>query len=160
MTLTAPLVFSYLVVVIATVTLIHAALFDLKHFTIRNSLVLFLVLLYLLHAALTWRWSEVPLDLALAVMIFVIGVVFYALGAFGGGDVKLLTVAFLWVGMRGALLLAILLVIFSLLSVVAGKLGWIKTRKVGPRQEIAFAPAVAGALAGAFLLGAVQPWLW
>ena len=58
MTLTAPLVFSYLVVVIATVTLIHAALFDLKHFTIRNSLVLFLVLLYLLHAALTWRWAR------------------------------------------------------------------------------------------------------
>jgi prepilin peptidase CpaA len=160
MTLTVPVIFSYLVVVVATATLIHAAMFDLEHFTIRNSLVLFLILLYLLHAALTRRWSEVPFDLVLAAMIFVIGLVFYALGAFGGGDVKLLTVAFLWVGMRGALLLAGLLVIFSLLSVVAGQLGWIKTRKLGIRRQIAFAPAVAGALAGAFLLGAVQPWLW
>jgi prepilin peptidase CpaA len=160
MTFTATAIFSYLIVAVAAATLIYAAAFDLKHFIIRNSLVLSLISLYLLHAAITWRWTEVPADLGLAAVIFAIGLAFYALGLLGGGDVKLLAVAFLWVGMRGALLLAGLLVLFSLVYVIAALFGWIKTRKTGGRRQIAFAPVVASALAGAFLLGAVQPWPW
>jgi len=157
---TAPAICAYLIVVIATATLIYAGVTDLRYFTIRNSLVLFLILLYLLHAAITWRWMQAPADLVLVATIFLIGLVFYASGTLGGGDVKLLTVAFLWVGMRGALPLAALLAIFSLLLAIAGLAGWIKTRGVGSRRRIAFAPAIAGALAGAFLLGVVQPWPW
>jgi prepilin peptidase CpaA len=156
----APAICAYLIVAVAIATLIYAAVTDLRSFTIKNLLVLFLILLYLLHAAITWRWTQVPADLILAAVIFLIGLVFYAFGTLGGGDVKLLTVAFLWVGMRGALPLAALLAIFSLLFAVAGLAGWIKTRNVGNRRRMAFAPAIAGALAGAFLLGEVQPWLW
>jgi prepilin peptidase CpaA len=151
---------AYLIVAIAAATLIYAGVADLRSFTIRNSLVLFLFLLYLVHAAITWRWAHVSADLILAAAVFAIGLGFYALGMLGGGDVKLLTVAFLWVGMRGALLLAALLAVFSLLLAIAGLAGWIKTLNAGGRRRIAFAPAIAGALAGAFLLGTVQPWLW
>jgi prepilin peptidase CpaA len=151
---------AYSIVAIAAVTLLYAGVTDLRFFTVRNSLVLFLLLLYLVHAAITWRWAQVPVDLILAAVVFAIGLGFYALGMLGGGDVKLLTVAFLWVGMRGALLLAALLAVFSLLLAIAGLAGWIKTLNAGGRRRFSFTPAPAGPLAGAFLLGTVQPWLW
>lgn len=44
---------SYVVVAFAAAALIYAALSDLKNFTIRNSLVLLLAFLYVVHAALT-----------------------------------------------------------------------------------------------------------
>ncbi len=151
---------SYVVVAFAAAALIYAALSDLKNFTIRNSLVLLLAFLYVVHAALTRRWAEVPRDLELAAVMFAITLVFYWLGLLGGGDVKLLTVAFLWVGGHGAMVFAILLGVISFIHVIAGVFGWLSVRQVGRRRQIAFAPSVAGALIGSFMLGSVQPWPW
>jgi prepilin peptidase CpaA len=153
-------IISYVVIAIAIALLIHAAVYDLRNFAIRNSLVGFLLLLYLLHIALMSRWSNVPYDIGLAAMTFAIMLVFYALGLLGAGDVKLLTVAFLWVGWHGAMEFALLLVATSIFLLIAALTGLVESRKVGSRHKVAFAPAIAGALACAFLLGLVQPWPW
>ena len=58
----------------------------------------------------------------------------------GGGDVKILAVAFLWTGMSGALIFAVLLAVFSSVHAVAAKLGWVKSQITeGSCRSIPFA---------------------
>jgi len=74
--------------------------------------------------------------------------IFYWLGHVGGGDVKLLTVAFLWTGIDYALVFSIVLLVLAMLVAGAAKLGWLKAaeRESDGRLRIAFAPSIAGAL--------------
>jgi prepilin peptidase CpaA len=89
--------------------------------------------------------------------MFVAMLAFYSLGWMGGGDVKILAVAFLWTGLSGALPLAILLVVFSGIHAIAAKLGWVKSQLTDSgRRRIPFAPSVAGALICIFVLRALQ----
>jgi prepilin peptidase CpaA len=75
----------------------------------------------------------------------------------GGGDVKILAVAFLWTGLSGALPFAILLALFGSAHSIAAKVGW-TTSQVTARgsRRIPFAPSVAGALIGTFIVRALQ----
>ena len=87
-----------------------------------------------------------------AVMLFA-----YARNMMGGGDLKILTVALLWVGPHCALPFAILLLVFGGLHTLAAWLRWVDAQRSDGRTRIAFAPAVAGALIGSFMLGCLQP---
>jgi Flp pilus assembly protein protease CpaA len=75
----------------------------------------------------------------------------------GGGDVKILTVALLWVGVDCALVFAILLFVFASLHALAARFGWTGSQLAGDNnQRIAFAPSVAAALISVFMLGCLQ----
>jgi prepilin peptidase CpaA len=139
--------------------LFYAALTDLKHYHIRNELIAVLGGLFVLHAFLSGRWPGIPWNIGLALLIFAVMLYFYSQNLMGGGDVKLLTVAFLWVGIDCALPFAILLSLFATLHVIAGKLGWVNLQHIGEdrRSRIAFAPSVAAALTGIFMLGCLAP---
>ena len=89
--------------------------------------------------------------------MFCVMLYFYAQKLMGGGDVKILTVGFLWVGFRCALPFAVLLAIFATLHVVAAKFGWAQVQQVGDKKRIPLAPSVAGALILCFILGCLQP---
>jgi hypothetical protein len=74
-----------------------------------------------------------------------------------GGDVKILAVAFLWTGLSGALPFAVLLALFSSAYGLAAKFGWAKSQITDRvRRRIPFAPAVAAAPIGTFLLRAMH----
>jgi prepilin peptidase CpaA len=147
------------VLVMTAAILFHAALTDLKHYHIRNELIAVLGALFVLHAFLSGRWPEIPWNVGLALLLFAVMLYFYSQNLMGGGDVKLLTVAFLWVGIDCALPFAILLSLFATLHVIAGRLGWVNLQHVGEdrRSRIAFAPSVAAALTGTFMLGCLAP---
>jgi prepilin peptidase CpaA len=115
--------------------------------------------LFVLHAFLSGRWPGIAWNVGLALLIFAVMLYFYSQNLLGGGDVKLLTVAFLWAGVDCALPFAILLLLFATVHVIAGKLGWVVLRRVGEdkRSRIAFAPSVAAALIGIFMLGCLAP---
>ena len=149
---------SYLILVIAAGVLFYAALTDLKHYTIRNNVILSLVLLFFAHVFVTGRWTSIPWNIGFAALIFAILIFFYSRKLVGGGDVKLLTVALLWVGVDCALPFAILLLIFASIHTLAARLGWADTQRVpgDDRSRIPFAPAVAAALIGTFMLGCLQ----
>jgi prepilin peptidase CpaA len=83
--------------------------------------------------------------------------IFYRIGWLGGGDVKILTVAFLWTGSSGALVFAILLSFFSGVHTLAARLGWVESRVTASgRRGIPFAPSVAAALICTFMLRTLQ----
>jgi prepilin peptidase CpaA len=147
------------VLVIAASILFYAAWTDLKYFKIRNEVVLVLVVLFFAHALVSGRWSNIPWNIGFATLIFVFLVYFYSRNLVGGGDVKLLTVALLWTGIECALPFAVLLLIFAVIHTLATRLGWTHSLRLpgDEGERIPFAPAVAAALIGVFVLGCLRP---
>jgi prepilin peptidase CpaA len=139
--------------------LLYAAMTDWKHFQISNEVIIALAGLFFAHALLSGRWPGIAWHVGLAALMFAVMFYFYARCLMGGGDVKLLTVAFLWVGLDCALPFAFLLLVFATIHALAGKLGWLEVRRMGEdkRARIALAPSVAAALIGIFALGCLVP---
>ena len=150
---------SNLILVITAVVLFYAALTDLKRYTIRNEVVLVLALLFFVHAFVSGRWISIAWNIGLSAVILVILIYFYSHKLVGGGDVKLLTVALLWVGLDCALPFAVLLLIAATIHTLAAKIGWADTQRLtgDDRRRIPFAPSIAAALIGIFLLGCLRP---
>jgi len=152
-----PPAWGYVVLVVTSALLLQAAWTDLREFKIRNELILALAGLFVLYAVLIGHWADLKWDVAFAALMFVVLLVFYSLGGMGGGDVKILAVAFLWTGLSGALPFAILLALFSGLHGIAAKFGWVKSQVTASgRRRIPFAPSVAGALICTFMLRSSQ----
>jgi prepilin peptidase CpaA len=150
---------SELVLIATAVVLFYVAHNDLRHYKIRNELIAVLAALCFIHATVSGRWIELQWNIAFAAVMFVAMLVLYAQRLMGGGDVKLLAVAFLWVGIGCALPFAVLLLLFAGLHVLASRLGWVPTRAAegDERPRIPFAPSVAAALIGVFMLGCLAP---
>jgi prepilin peptidase CpaA len=148
---------SQVVLVITAGVLFYVALTDLKYFKIRNELILVLAGLFILHALLSGRWISAHWNLGFAALMFSIMLYFYAQNAMGGGDIKILTVAFLWVGVGCAFPFAILLALCAALHVASAKFGWADVQEVGGRKRIPLAPSVAVAMILCFLLGCLHP---
>jgi prepilin peptidase CpaA len=148
---------SYFVLVIAGATLFYVALTDLKEFKIRNELVLVLAGLYVIFAVLSGYWRTMYWNVALAAIMFAVMLYFYSQNLMGGGDVKMLTVAFLWAGLDCAFIFAIFLLLFVGIHAGVAKLGWVKVQEVGTRKRIPFAPSIAAALIGVFMSGCLRP---
>jgi prepilin peptidase CpaA len=148
---------AYFVLVAASGLLTYAAWTDLRKYKIPNDLVLVLASLFILYAFLAVRGIDLKWDLAFAALMFVLLLVVYAAGWIGGGDVKILGVAFLWTGLSAALAFAILLTLFSGLHLLLARFGWANSQQTeAGRRQIPFAPSVAGALIGVFILRALH----
>ncbi len=140
-------IYSQMVLALTAATLFYVALTDLKQFTIRNELILVLAGLFLLHAVLSGRWTQLHWNIGFAVLMFLIMLYFYSQKLMGGGDLKLLAVAFLWTGPLYALPFAVVLAVFACAHIVLVKLGWANAQRVnGGSARIPLAPSIAGAL--------------
>src|SRR5205814_130313 len=124
-TMTSAYILSRGVLLVTASTLLYVALTDLKEFKIRNELILVLVGLFFVHAVVSGRWVSMHWNIALAAVVLVVMIYFYAQNLMGGGDVKILAVSFLWVGMHCALNFAILMAVFAGAHGLAAKLGWV-----------------------------------
>jgi prepilin peptidase CpaA len=149
-------IISNVVLVIASCTLCYVSLLDLKENKIPNWSTLLLIGLFLAHAFISGRWVSIYLNLGLASIVFVFSILFYSRDLMGGGDVKILTVAFLWVGIDCALPLAVLIMIFVTIHTGIAKLGWKVARPFEGRMRIAFAPSVGAALVCTFIMGCLR----
>jgi len=148
-----------LVLLVAAAVLFYAAVTDLKHHKIRNELILLLLVLFVLHLVLSGRWIDAGWNFGLAAVVFGFLLFFYSCQWMGGGDVKMLTVAFLWTGVQCALAFAVLLFVFASLHALSARFGWVASQGAddGGWRRIAFAPSVAAALIAVFILGCVSP---
>src|SRR3974390_91377 len=155
--MTSTAVASQTVLILTAAVLFYVALTDLKHYKIRNEFVFVLAVLFFLHAFLSGRWVTVHWNLGFALLLFLIMLYFYAKKMMGGGDVKLLTVAFLWVGPFCALPFALFLLLFVCIYLVAVKLKLVEVLVSSSKKSIAFAPAVAAALISVFMAGCLHP---
>ncbi len=152
-----PPAWAYFVLVVTSALLLQAAWTDLREYKIRNELILALAGLFVLYAVLIGHWADLKWDVAFAALMSVVLLAFYSLGWMGGGDVKILAVAFLWTGLSGALPFAVLLALFSSAHSIAAKFGWVKSQVTASgHRRIPFAPSVGGALICTFVLRSLQ----
>src|SRR5688572_5484341 len=98
---------AYSVLVATAAILFWIAATDLRSFKIPNNIILVLVALFCLYVLVSGRWVELHWHVGFAAFMFVVLLVCYAQNWLGGGDVKLLTVAFLWTGLHCALIFAL-----------------------------------------------------
>ncbi|MCF1504894.1 prepilin peptidase [Afifella sp. H1R] len=107
----------YAVLFLFPLLMTYAGIMDLLTFKIRNVLVLFLLILWLIAAPLAGlTLHEMGLSLAVGLATFCVTFAFFAAGWIGGGDAKLASVAALWFGW------ADVLPYFALASVLGGVL--------------------------------------
>ena len=148
---------SQVVLVLTAATLFYVALTDLKHYKIRNEVILVLTALFFLHVVLSGRWTILHWNLGFAALLFLIMLYFYSMKLMGGGDLKLLTVALLWVGPFCALPFALFLLLFAGVHILAVKFKLAKAQLADGRTTLAFAPSIAAALICVFMVGCLQP---
>src|SRR5215813_4721976 len=104
--------FATAVLIITVAALFYAACIDLKHYKISNELILLLIGLFFLYTLGSNRWTAAAWSLGLAAGIFLFLIYPYKRHWMGGGDVKIMTVAFLWTGIECTLPSVILLLAF------------------------------------------------
>jgi prepilin peptidase CpaA len=145
------------VLVLTAAALLYAAFTDLKQYKIGNELVVLLVGLFFLHSLFANRWTNIAWSTGLAASVFLFLLYFYSRHWIGGGDVKILPVAFLWAGIECALPFVLLLLLFVSLHTVAARFGWMQQQNDSDgRVRIPFAPSIAAALIATILLGCLR----
>src|SRR6202050_1983623 len=145
--------YKFYIEIAAVVVLLYVGFTDFRTFKIRNDVLLLLVVLYVLLAIVSRSWIEIAEDVLLAIIMFAVLLWFFAQKVIGGGDVKLVSVACLWIGVHCALLFSALLLLFIVLHLGAARMGWAHTKPMSGRYAIPYAPSVAGALIGVIILG-------
>jgi prepilin peptidase CpaA len=145
------------ILALTAATLFWVALTDLREFKVRNEFVAILAGLYLLHALCSGAWVSMQWNFAFALLMLLGGTYAYSLRQIGGGDLKLLAVAFLWTGPWFAAPFVILLLIFTGAYYVAARLGFAAAQRTAAGLRIPLAPSLAGALIGALALGLITP---
>lgn len=133
-----------LLVALLAVLLVVAAISDLRVRSISNGLngaIALLAIPFWLALGLD-PWPQMAVQLALGIATFALFAVFFALGAMGGGDVKMIAALALW--MPGGLLLQVLLLMTILGGLLtAGMWVWHKIRKTPIAVGIPYGVAIA-----------------
>ena len=149
---------SQIVLIITAAVLFYIAVGDLRHFRIPNEFIFVLTILFFVHAAVSGRWVLLPWNIGFAGLLFCVLLGAYAKRMLGGGDVKILAVAFLWTGLNCAMTFAICLLGFSIIHIQASRYGLVASPgRPDGRSRIAYAPSVAAALIVVFVLGCLAP---
>jgi prepilin peptidase CpaA len=151
--------FATVVLMVTVAALVYAAFVDLKHYKINNELIILLIGLFLLYSLTSDRWTAVAWHLGLAAGVFLFLIYPYTWHWIGGGDVKILPVAFLWVGIECALTFVLLLLLFVSLHTLAASFAWVGSQQGDDdsRQRIPFGPSIAAALIATILMGCLRP---
>lgn len=141
----------FLLIALATL-LVCAAFTDLRRRQIDNGLNVVIVL----GAPLFWwasgmtLWPGVGIQIGLAMGVFVVLASLFAIGAMGGGDVKLLTALALWFDPVSFLqLLMVMAIVGGLLTIFMG--AWHVMRRHKDRLAIPYGVAIAAG--GIWILG-------
>src|SRR5690242_15889448 len=128
------------------IALLIAAFTDLRRRTIENWLTFGIALA----APLFWwasglsPWPGVALQLGLGLAVFAALAGLFALGAMGGGDVKLLTALALWLPVQPFLKLVVLMALIGgVLTIVVA--GWHRIARRPGRVQIPYGVAIAAA---------------
>jgi prepilin peptidase CpaA len=148
----------HIVMAIWTITLIAAAISDLRSFRIPNFLPAILILLYGVTSVMT-GFSSASIDNVLHFLVaLVVGMVLFSRGWVGGGDAKLYAAAALWFDWAGAVALIFTTTIagaaLAMILIAARLLG---LRKDVPREDrrIPYGVAIA---TGAILTATWTGW--
>jgi Flp pilus assembly protein protease CpaA len=145
--------YKFYIEVALVAVLFYVGFTDFRTFKIPNNVIVLLLVLYVLFALVARTRSEIQSDLILSAIMFAVLSWFYSKGVIGGGDVKFVTVACLWVGLHCALAFSVIILVLIGLHIFAAWMGWAATKPKAGRFAIPYAPSIAGALIATIMLG-------
>jgi prepilin peptidase CpaA len=122
--------------------LIYVIVDDLRFYRIRNVAVLALLAVSVVSLVMGGTVA-LPAHALFALIAFAALAAAYARNLLGGGDAKLLAVAFFWIGPSLAVLFAVALFGLTLLYWAGARLSILPHRLVGGRMKIPFGPSIA-----------------
>jgi prepilin peptidase CpaA len=138
---------SYLIAALLAIALIRAAWGDLQTRTIPN----WLNIAIAAGAPLWWwttgwaLWPDIPIQLGFAIGIFAIFAGCFAIGAMGGGDVKLITALSLWLPLTPLVrMLFVMAVLGGIVTLVTLAVHRLHKRSGSPEVPYGVAISVAG----------------
>lgn len=142
--------------------MLYATISDLRTRRIPNWIIIALVVAYLpLAVAAGHEPVDMVTDLAVAGLVFALGLYCFSRGWIGGGDVKLGAVCVLWLGATLALPYVLLTAIFGALFALAAVIGMRVMRRAG-RTGVSLRdgglPYGPGMACAALLLFQISPW--
>ena len=143
---------SWILLGLLSALLLAAAAFDLKTRTIPNSLNLAIALLaipFWWSTGLT-LWPDMALQLGVAALVFAAFAAIFAMGAMGGGDVKLVAAVALWLPWQAVISL---LVLMSLAGGVLTLAMVVRRRFAESEAKMEIPYGVAIAFGGLWLIG-------
>lgn len=126
-------------------TLLQVIVEDLRRFRILNRSVLVLLGLFVAWSLLRWDGAATLSHALFGAMMFAMLLLMYRFGMMGGGDVKLLGVAFLWLGPQASLVFTVVMAAVTLLYVIGAKLKLLPARPSEKGYRIPFGPGIATA---------------
>lgn len=117
---------------------------DWRNYTIRNEVILALLALFAANVIARGDYGQIAGQMAVAAVMFVALLIVYARGWMGGGDVKLLALAFLWLGAADLTTFTLSMCVLVIFYYAAARLKLAPSRGQS-RIYIPFAPCISGA---------------
>ena len=130
-------------VIILTPQLIYLSYIDLLHYKIYNKSILILLLSFLVLSPFYLNVRDIVERSIFAFAIFFILLLPFIKGLIGGGDVKLLAVVFLWIGIEPAIEFFLYLSLFTIFFILISIIGITPKFKNNKKTYIPFGPAIS-----------------
>lgn len=145
---------SQLIQFVIGMVLIYIAIEDMLKFKIRNESIVVLIVLFLIAALASGALWPALWHVLFGLVMFAVVLAIYAFRVIGGGDAKLLSVAFLWMGWENTSLFCILLGLAAAIYYILHRFGHILPGKPGPNGKtlIPYGPCIASAWIGTMAL--------
>lgn len=116
---------------------------DLRSYRIRNEVIVALLALFGAFYIVNGDTAAFLQNLQFGLAMFALFLAMYCFGMMGGGDVKLLAVAFFWMGVNNAMLFAMLLGVLSLVYVAGARFNLLPFRVDKGRTKVPYGPTIA-----------------
>ena len=133
-------------IVLAMTGVLAFAIFDdLRNYRIRNSVVVMLFCLCVVDLLLRADLRQIVTHAVFAAIAFGLLILAFQRNWLGGGDTKLLAIAFLQTGPELVLSYAIILLVLTMIYWGGATLGVFPSQRIGARLKVPFGPSIAGA---------------
>lgn len=133
-------------IVLAIIGILALAIVDdLRNYRIRNSVVVTLFCFCLVDLSLRADLRQIISHAVFAAIALGLLILAFQCNWLGGGDTKLLAIAFLQTGPELVLTYAIILLLLMMIYWGGASLGVFPSQRVGPRLKVPFGPGIAGA---------------
>jgi len=160
------IIINHFTIALFSALLLIAALQDLVDYRIPNTVIVALIALYPVYLLTTPSDVSWLISLGISGAFFLVGVGLFSIGVMGGGDVKLIAVTSLWMGViglvpfilimgivGGAMSLFMLSPLRAPTAYLCGRLGLVSVKEKILTDKLAYGVAIsAGGLFGAYKL--------
>ena len=136
--------------------LVFVIMDDVRNYRIKNSAIITLFCLIIFQFLIEADLHYFLAHAAFSTIAFAVLMVAFRRRLFGGGDAKLLTIAFLAIGPERALVYAICLLLLSVIYWGGAKVNILPSQLIGTQLKIPFGPSIGGAWIATIFFFAVQ----